>query len=296
MRFLAALFTLALLAAAPALPFHSFTSLDHRHIAYTVQGDGSPMVVIPGGPGLDGAYMREAVRGLHARAYVIDPRGTGRSPVPEQTGTISLRALVSDLEQLRISQHINRWIVMGHSFGGFVAQTYAANYPQHVTALILVSSSAPDLALEGQVQQQINERLSASDKAALQHAKELSTSDPDAASRLQMDTLMPHFFADRSKWPKFAPYMHPPHNSYAMARALYPDLTQNHYAGSLENLHRPVLIMYGQQDGGVDTFVRAIRQTTNGRVAIVKNAGHFMWLEQPKVFNDTINTFLNNLS
>ena len=295
MRRLCILLALALTAAAPTPGFHYFTALDHRQIAYTVQGEGPPMVVIPGGPGLDGAYMRVAVQGLRARSYVMDPRGTGRSHVPERLGDISLRALVSDIEELRKSLHVNRWIVMGHSFGGFIAQAYAANYPEHIQALILVSSTAPDLSVETQVQEQMSARLSPADRAAMARARELNKTNPDAAQRLQMQTLLPKFFADRKNFKKLQPYLAPEHNSTAMARVMFEDLQQNQYAGSLQNLHAPVLVVYGQKDAGVDTFVHAILKATSARVAIVKNAGHFIWLEQPGVFDSTVNTFINNL-
>lgn len=291
MKVLAA--ALLVTGAASAVPFHTFASSDGHRIAYTVQGAGPAMAVLPGGPGLDGAYMRIGVRGLHARSYVIDPRGTGASRMPETTRNITVAAMLDDLERLRASLRLQRWIVMGHSFGGYLAQAYAARYPEHVRALVLVSSSAPDLSLESQVQQQFYGQLSAQDRATLAGLRNLQRTDPDRAMQTQMDTLLPYFFAGRSNWPKVKPYMDPPHNSYAMARALYSDLGAVHNAGSLRALKAPVLVLYGEKDGGVDVFSRAILDNTrNAHLAVVRGAGHFVWVEQPAVFRDTVNAFL----
>lgn len=283
---------LLLAAASPVRQY--FTSGDGYRLAYTAEGSGRAMLVIPGGPGLDSAYMRAAVRGLHARAYLVDLRGTGHSNVPENARTITVDKVLSDLERLRKTLHLRRWIVMGHSFGGFLAQAYAARYGNHVRALVLVSSSAPDLALEGEVSKQIASRLTPADRQRLANANAMSRTNPDAAMQTQMDTLLPYFMADRSKWRQIQPYMDPPHNSYAMARALESDLSVNHVAGSLRGLDAPVLVVYGKRDGGVPIFTRAIQQNSaNVQVHIVRNAGHFVWLDRPVAYRDTINRFLD---
>ncbi len=285
----AALLTLALASPAP----NYFTSADHYRIAYYAQGNGPAMLVIPGGPGLDSAYLRDAVKSLNVRSYLIDLRGTGASHVPETPSAITVNHMLQDMERLRVSLHLRNWIVFGHSFGGYLAQAYAAKYPDAVRALVLVSSSAPDLSLEAQVQHSLAQRISPNDQIRLSALRELNTTNPDAAMQQQMDIMLPYFFADRSKWPKVKPYMDPPHNSYAMSRALYRDLGANHVAGSLRLLQAPALIVYGAKDGGVDPFSRAIRANLNSsKLAIVNNAGHFVWVEQPKIFAITINDFL----
>ncbi|MFN2449565.1 MAG: alpha/beta fold hydrolase [Candidatus Baltobacteraceae bacterium] len=286
---------LVLALSSPAPQYHWFASGDGQRIAYTVQGRGPAMLVVPGGPGLDGAYMRAAVKGLDAKAYIMDPRGTGASHVPETPQFINVGNILIDMERLRRSLHLQRWIVMGHSFGGYLAQAYAARYPNRVAALLLVSSSAPDLSLEAQVQREFS-HVTATDQATLNGLRALSVKHPDAAMHIQMDTLLPYYFADRSKWPQVKPLMDPPHNSYAMARALYVDLGSNHSTGSLRALRAPVLAIYGQKDGGVDVFSRAIEQNTaHVRVAVVKDAGHFVWIEQPQVFRRTVNSFLDGV-
>jgi proline iminopeptidase len=293
----AAAMAFMLAAVAPAPQFRYFSSSDRHRIAYTVQGAGDPMLVIPGGPGIDGDYLRRAVVGLRARSYVIDIRGTGASHVAQTPANITVDKILNDFEAMRKALHLRSWIVMGHSFGGYLAQAYAARYPDSARALVLVSSTAPDLRLEGSVEQSVSAMLTQDDRAKLGRLSRTPRLSPDTAAREQTDTILPYFFADRSKWPQVKPLVDPPHNSYAMARALYPDLAVHSYAGSLHTYQNPVLVLYGERDGGVDVFSKSIfANTPTARLGIVKDAGHFIWVEQPRVFDGTVNNFLASLN
>lgn len=283
-------------AVSAAAAFRYVTSTDHQQIAYTVQGNGPAMLAIPGGPGIDGAYLRSALRGVQARSYVIDVRGTGASHVANTTANITIDHILSDFERLRAANHLRSWIVFGHSFGGYLAQAYAARYPQSVRALILVSSTAPDLRLEGQVQRSVSQMLSPQDRQKLSTLSLLYRTNPDEAMREQTDTILPYFFADRSKWRLVAPLVDPPHDSYAMSRAFFPDLQTHAFAGSLRSFRNPVLVVYGEKDGGVDVFSKSILDNTpTAHLAVIANAGHFVWIEQPRVFADTVNRYLRQL-
>ena len=72
---------------------------------------------------------------------IYDQRGTGRSFIKNPDSTnITMRLMVEDIERLRKHLHIDKLVIMGHSFGGMLASYYAAFYPEHIKALILSSS------------------------------------------------------------------------------------------------------------------------------------------------------------
>jgi len=48
---------------------------------------------------------------------------------------------VDDLENLRIALALDKWIVLGHSYGGLLAQLYAVKYPENLLGLVLVNSA-----------------------------------------------------------------------------------------------------------------------------------------------------------
>lgn len=99
--------------------------------------------VLHGGPAADHSYFRPHLSPLSDQMQLIyvDHRGTGRSDrVPVETCTIENMA--DDVEELRKYLGIDNWIVMGNSFGGMWALTYAIKYQQDIKNLILLDTTA----------------------------------------------------------------------------------------------------------------------------------------------------------
>jgi proline iminopeptidase len=101
------------------------------------------VVLVHGGPGHDHSVYKPEFRALADMAQVIyyDMRGHGRSGAGSPK-TWTLAQWAEDLKGLCEHLGIERPIVLGTSFGGFVAQTYASRYPDHPLALILVGAAA----------------------------------------------------------------------------------------------------------------------------------------------------------
>lgn len=100
---------------------------------------GPPVLYLHGGPGEGSAdfeafqdpYLRDTVR-----LVTLDQRGALRSP--PVNGTITLDQLLADIEGLRTTLHIERWHVVGHSWGGWLASAYAGRYGDRVASVVLV--------------------------------------------------------------------------------------------------------------------------------------------------------------
>ena len=69
----------------------------------------------------------------------LDQRGSGRS-ASAPTKDYALPPLVQDLEDLRQQLHLEKWVLMSHSFGGLIATAYARQYPRRVLGLVLINS------------------------------------------------------------------------------------------------------------------------------------------------------------
>src|SRR4051812_4214390 len=90
------------------------------------------IVTVHGGPGLDHSVLKVALAGLGDQAQLIyyDQRGHGRSDRAQQS-TWNLMTWATDLRDLCDALGINSPVVLGSSFGGFVAGAYAGLFPDH---------------------------------------------------------------------------------------------------------------------------------------------------------------------
>ena len=109
---------------------------------YTVTvGEGEPMFLIAGGPG--GAHpglRRFDSLALDCKLVYFDGYGRGKSDTAKVVTEYTIERDIEDLEGLRKAMGFNKISVLGHSYGGVVAQGYAIKYPQNVSHLILANS------------------------------------------------------------------------------------------------------------------------------------------------------------
>ncbi len=137
-----------------------FVTVNDQQIFFDVVGsklapDGPVMrekptlLVLHGGPGFDHSGLRGDFDGFADIAQVVylDHRGNGRS-VPSEPATWTLAQWGDDIRGFCDVLGIARPIVVGQSFGGMVAQSYATRHPDHPRALVL-SSTAARMDLEG---------------------------------------------------------------------------------------------------------------------------------------------------
>lgn len=102
------------------------------------------LVLLHGGPGLDHSAFRpyfDRFADTHQVLYV-DHRGNGRSDGHDDPSSWNLETWADDVVRLCDALDISDPVVLGNSFGGFVAMTYAARHPDHPSKLVLSSTQA----------------------------------------------------------------------------------------------------------------------------------------------------------
>ena len=101
------------------------------------------LLLLHGGPGFDHSHLKPAFSALSdvAQLVYVDHRGQGRSDRsnPEQW---HLTQWADDIRAFCRALSIEQPVILGLSFGGFVAQTYALRYPKQLSKLILASTTA----------------------------------------------------------------------------------------------------------------------------------------------------------
>ncbi|TCP46832.1 alpha/beta hydrolase family protein [Tamaricihabitans halophyticus] len=122
-------------------------------LSYVRQGTpgATPLLIIPGGPGLAAVLPYRGVRQLAAEAgfdvVMVEHRGVGLSRTDPAgadlpMSAMTIEAVVADLVTVLDDCDIQRAVVYGSSYGGYLAQVFGAWHPERVHAMVLDSTSA----------------------------------------------------------------------------------------------------------------------------------------------------------
>jgi proline iminopeptidase len=126
-------------ALAP-LEVATLRTRDGHRVSFAVAGavDGVPVAVLHGGPGSGSQPGALRLFDLSRfRVVLIDQRGTGASTPHGSVRHNRTDYLIADLEAIRARLGIDRWGVLGGSWGASLALAYAGQCPQSVTGVVL---------------------------------------------------------------------------------------------------------------------------------------------------------------
>jgi proline iminopeptidase len=259
------------------------------------QASGTPVVFLHGGPG-QGSQTFAQFAGPwlepHLRMVYLDQRGSGRSERPWDE-SYSLKLLIDDLEQLRLSWGVDRISLIGHSFGTIIALEYAAAYPERTEKVALLAA-APDLPWAMDVQCQRLEKLDPQTYARAAQARPAGSAarcDPFTAGRAFIDEAM---FPDPTvgELVAAADAAGGLRNTGELGRVLFGQQGLGDYRFDRpERLNMPVLVLAGLSD--FQTVVEPQRDLASrlpdAEIREYPGRGHFMFVEDPEqVANDLI--------
>lgn len=101
--------------------------------------DGTPIVFLHGGPGSGCQTAHRRLFPEDAYLMMFDQRGAGRSLPKRSRADNTTDHLIADMERLRAHFGIDKWIVVGGSWGATLALAYAQRHPRHVLGLVMRS-------------------------------------------------------------------------------------------------------------------------------------------------------------
>lgn len=153
MRLFALLSTALLTVASPAAAQEDWSAPDSEHMVEVeggrvwvrVNGDldaaAEPVVFIHGGPGGRHLYFGNMLTMADERAVILyDQLDSGMSDRPEDPANWRVERFVGELEAIRQELGIERWHLVGHSWGAALALEYAAAYPEHTASAVLAGT------------------------------------------------------------------------------------------------------------------------------------------------------------
>ena len=247
------------------------------------------LVLLHGGPGFDHSGFKPVFSQLANVAQMVyyDHRGHGRSercPASEWT----LDHFADDVVRLCDALGLVKPIVLGQSFGGFVAQRYLARHPDHAAKVVL-SSTSPHLGLARKVAmfEQLGGRLAGA-------AAQTFWSAPSPETWVDYQRLCRPLYNTQAADPQAS--MRTVYNDDILfASASGEQQTMNLLPG-LAATRCPVLVLAGERDPvcPLDDArdIAAAIPAPWGRLVTFANAGHGAWRDEPAAAMAVLREFI----
>ncbi|MEV0091151.1 alpha/beta hydrolase [Streptomyces sp. NPDC050738] len=249
------------------------------------------IVALHGGPGIDAGMLRLTMGPARSWAQVVvpDQRGHGRSDHADPS-TWNLDEWADDVAELIDVLGLDRPLVLGTSFGGFVVQHYLARYPEQAGGAVLVGSS-PRQAGHDEIVERYREL--GGDRAAAVMRRSLTDRSDEAerdwaevcaplSARRPPDTRVDEVRARRIATPEV--------NAHFI-----PTLDRLDLRPGLAAARSPVLVMVGELDPLVPPAVAAEAVDALppglGELCVVEGASHQVLWDQPERAHAAIEQF-----
>src|SRR5271169_3846901 len=283
-------------------------------IYYEIIGHGPPLMIVHGGPGASHDYFLPYLLPLarQNRLIFIDERGSGRSEKLDDPLGYTVENMVEDVEAIRSELGLGKVSLLGHSYGGVLAQAYALKYRQNLTHLILASTFASTSALN---------------EVFVKMKQQMPADVRDHINKLEGQGL----YGQGKPWERYRytveymnaawgdgyfPYLyqrHPDPNYDPVAQGvtswdLYREMWGSHgefvidgnlksveYLDRLSTIKVPTLIIAGDHDESDPALSRQMNGKIAGsKLVILPESGHMTFVDQPIQFNKAVEEFLQS--
>jgi proline iminopeptidase len=316
MRFLSSLLCLCALALAqtPATyPLQDgFVDAHGVLIYYQTLGQGAPLLIVHGGPGASHDYFLPYLLPLarHHKLIFIDERGSGKSEKLEDPSGYTVENMVEDTEAVRQALKLGRISLLGHSYGGVLAQAYALKYQANLSHLVLCSTFHSTTKMNeifrgmlAGMAPELRDRIQSLEKAGLfgkGKDYEKNRYPNDYMTAAWGEGYFPNLYQRRPD----ANY--DPIANGNMAWDLYREmwgssgeyvidgnLKSVEYTGRLKTIKVPTLITAGDHDECAPSLSEEMHKLIGGsKLVILPRSGHMTFVDQPGLFIKTVNEFL----
>lgn len=258
---------------------------DGEYLWTATSGQGPPLVLCHGGPGLwDDQEPVAAMIDDLATVHRYDQRGCGRSSGPDP---YTVARFVVDLEVIREHFGYESWMVGGHSWGATLALRYALAYPERVTALLYVSGTGVGRDWKGEYQAERERRLTAQQHQRLNELKTRNRSRAEEQEYMALSWAPD--YADRSRALELATTEAQSARFEINVRcntALNTEIDttdEDELLTGCRSLEIPVFVVTGEEDPrpvcALESMVAALPRV---ELHTLPGVGHMPWVERPE--------------
>lgn len=276
-------------------------------------GRGAPLFIVHGGPGASHDYFLPHLLPLARtnRLVFIDERGSGRSERLEDAKLYTVANMVEDIEAVRQALALGKVNLLGHSFGGVLAQAYAFKYPQNLSTLILCSTFHTTKAInkaladmKAAMAPELRARIEKMEKEGLYGKGEPWQWGryPDAYMKAAWaEGYFPYLYQNRPD-PTYDPAAGPM-MGWDVYREMWGstgeyvvdgNLAGIDYTEPLKKLRVPTLVTVGDHDESAPWIAEEIAQLVPGaKLVVLPKSGHMTFVDQPVMFRKAVDDFVH---
>ena len=279
-------------------PDGELVRIDDTALFAVERGNGYPVIVLQGGPGLDHHEFADYLDPLtdEFRLLLVDQRANGRSEeAPEETWT--LERMAQDVIMLARALGLERYAVLGHSFGAFVALQNAVDYPGMATQTI-VSGGVPSMRYLRAIETNLNafEPVELREQVIASWAAEQTVVAPEDCARVMADQF-PFHFGDPLD-PRIVDYLERTKDT-VYAPGMFRTFSANGHGGievedRLGEVTQPVLVLAGRFDRTctVEASEAIVAGVARAELVIFEESGHMTFVEEQDRFLTVVREFL----
>jgi proline iminopeptidase len=268
-------------------------------IYYEVIGSGAatPLVLVNGGPGLDHSYLHTStawdVLARNRRVIFYDQRGNGRSSPLKAGQSCTLADQIDDLDALRAHVGLERMILLGSSWGGYLSMAYAARHPERVAGLVLVDSGGPKWDEKSDLYDKVYPEVVEREKS-LEFAIEFG--DEAAKDQYNREDFSMLFYSPEKR-DAFLAFLTPLKFNWEVNEALSRDLARFDLTPELPKFRFPTLVITGRFDMNVaPVFAYQMYKAIPGaQFTVFEKSGHLPFTEEPDAFASRVESFLGTI-
>jgi len=267
------------------------------------QAAAIPLLCLHGGPGYTHYYL-EPLEALaeHRRVIFYDQLGCGRSDRPSDVSLWTVDRFVEELAQVREALGLERLHLFGSSWGGMLAMQYTLDRTPELESLILCGSPASMIRWVSDCEELLAEEPAEVRRVIREHEEAGFTACPEYQGAI-LGFYRKHV-CRLSPWPaglerSFAEAGNEVYNTMNGPSEFTVTGTLKTWdvMDRLGEIAVPTLIVSGRYDECTPGHVEEIHRRIRGsQLAIIEDASHLCFAEQPATFNEIINTFLGRTS
>jgi pimeloyl-ACP methyl ester carboxylesterase len=260
-----------------------FTTRDNEaRIAGLRAGNGPPVLLLHGGPGLSFDYLRELAEELAEENDVAWYQQRGQAPSAVE-GPHTVATDVDDARRVLDALGWDKAYVVGHSWGGHLALHVAEAWPDRLLGVLSVDPlGAVGDGRWPEFDEEIFRRTPESVRDRASELDELSTKGEidDALALEGMRLVWPAYFADPEAAPPMPELRMASERSAQMFQSINEELPK--LEAGLPKIRVPVGFVHGSRSPmPVETSTDAAGRIPGAWVDVVEGAGHFIWVEAP---------------